>query len=385
MHRLDLILFLPAIVSLFWSVTLFLNRKENFRSQNIWAVCLLVLGICTFVWAIYFGGVENFTVYYKLDIIDVTFTLLILPVVYYYFRSLTNKKKLTWKQYILLAPSFVIGAIVIVLYLVMGEEQSARYMWKTTQYTNVFIALTDPIERLQYFISVYVFCFILLLQVLFVMIYSTMNLIRYKKGLSNFFSNLNEKSIENNRAVLIGLYLLLFLALIAIVGWNLFYEQYLYFRYFIMGVLTIIFYYMSYHVHKIRFGAENLVPEPEESEMENIESDENYIKFLPQFIKLVEEDKIYLQSNLSLDDIARHINSNRTYISRLINDKYESNFYDLINNKRIEYAQNLASSNPHLTQEVIALESGFTHTSTFSRVFKKHTGITFREWQKGMN
>lgn len=95
---------------------------------------------------------------------------------------------------------------------------------------------------------------------------------------------------------------------------------------------------------------------------------------------LLEEDKIFLKKDLRLDEIAKPAQANRTYISILISEKYQYTFSELINRKRIEYAQNLVVKNPNLSQAQLAEETGFSHASSFSRTFKQYTGITFREW-----
>ena len=89
-----------------------------------------------------------------------------------------------------------------------------------------------------------------------------------------------------------------------------------------------------------------------------------------------------LITNFSPDSIKSSMKKNRTYISRLINQEYQCSFSDFINQKRIEFAQELIHTHPELTQEQIAEKVGFTHASSFSRAFKQQVGQTFREWYK---
>lgn len=159
-----------------------------------------------------------------------------------------------------------------------------------------------------------------------------------------------------------------------------------YLAFVIMAIWGGILYLLSYNIYhftKTATDDENVIDETVENEDEITEQEYKFL--IPQFEKLVETDLIFLKKNLHLEDVARMIHTNRTYISRLINEEYQSNFSDFINSKRIEYAQNLMHSHPHLTQEQIADKSGFIHSTSFSRTFKQQVGMTFREWRKKNN
>ncbi len=97
-----------------------------------------------------------------------------------------------------------------------------------------------------------------------------------------------------------------------------------------------------------------------------------------KIIKMFEEEKIYKQHDLSLDSLAKKIGSNRTYISKIINEKTGKNFTEFVNEYRIEEAKRLLcdTKNKRLTIEAIGLEAGFKSKSTFFRVFKNITGVT---------
>lgn len=342
-------------------------------------VCLLVMGICTLIWSDLFMGVENYSFYYVQDVIDAVFSLSTFPMVFLYFRSLTSDRRPTWKQYIWFAPALLTGGASILIYILMGDEQSTDFIRRMIESHETYQFETGTAQWLLSFIGWDMYYIILIFQVIVIMTYSTLNVFRYKRSLKYFFSNLDEKSIENNNAVLIGFYALLLLALLLSIAW--FFGIYI--QRLFMPVAGIIIFIMSYNVFKIKFTAGNIIPEMEEETKELVNSatcNETYARILPLFVKLIEEDKVYLQPNITLEEIARQINSNRTYISRIINEEFHTSFYDFINSKRIEYAKALTHQNPKFTQEQIAQESGFSHASNFSRVFKKQTGMTFREW-----
>jgi len=96
------------------------------------------------------------------------------------------------------------------------------------------------------------------------------------------------------------------------------------------------------------------------------------------------EDQIFLDSDLSLRKLADVLDTSSNKLSWLINEEKAVNFNDYINGYRLEYFKKLAlkPSNQNLTLLGLALESGFNSKSTFNDYFKKKTGQTPRSWVK---
>ena len=91
--------------------------------------------------------------------------------------------------------------------------------------------------------------------------------------------------------------------------------------------------------------------------------------------QLVEEQKLYLRPNLTLQELAQALGSNRTYVSTYLSQVMGQTFYDYINQLRIERsAIPLITEHPEYKFEYIAHLSGFTSMSTFRRAFIKKTG-----------
>lgn len=110
------ILLLPCSVCLYSAITLFLTRKRDLRPQNIWTICMFLISVCTFIWSIYYAGIQDYRLYYKLDIIGTTLTLTFFPFVYLYFRSLTDETPLGWKEYCWFLPEPLTGLSSLLIY-----------------------------------------------------------------------------------------------------------------------------------------------------------------------------------------------------------------------------------------------------------------------------
>jgi AraC-like DNA-binding protein len=100
-------------------------------------------------------------------------------------------------------------------------------------------------------------------------------------------------------------------------------------------------------------------------------------EIVKELIKLFEINEIYLQNDISLNQVAAQLNTNRTYLSKAIHDVLDTNFNALINKYRIEQARKLLSDpNQKMSIEGIANSVGFNSKSTFNAAFKSFTGLT---------
>lgn len=95
-----------------------------------------------------------------------------------------------------------------------------------------------------------------------------------------------------------------------------------------------------------------------------------------------ENDKPYLNSRLTLDQLAKDMNSNRTYISKTLKEEMGTNFNDFVNGFRISFAKKMLAEQNDSKLNEVALQAGFNSYSTFFRVFKDHTGISPSEFTK---
>ncbi|WP_100642479.1 helix-turn-helix domain-containing protein [Alteromonas facilis] len=93
-------------------------------------------------------------------------------------------------------------------------------------------------------------------------------------------------------------------------------------------------------------------------------------------------EKIYLERFLDLRGLAAKCAVSPHQLSEYLNDTLKVNFYDYVNQHRVEAAQEkLISSKDSILD--IALTVGFNNKATFNKAFKKHTGTTPSLYRKG--
>jgi YesN/AraC family two-component response regulator len=108
---------------------------------------------------------------------------------------------------------------------------------------------------------------------------------------------------------------------------------------------------------------------------------DNQSKFSEMFEDLMEKQHYYTTKGLTLDDVAKSMQTNKTYISLLVNNIYKKSFPDYINSKRVEFAKKLLKeSKGSMKMEEIADKSGFQSAAQLARKVKEIEGLTLREW-----
>ena len=94
-------------------------------------------------------------------------------------------------------------------------------------------------------------------------------------------------------------------------------------------------------------------------------------------------EEIYRDSRLSLGSLSRRINENEHYVSQVMNQELDTTFYELVNRHRIEHAKRLLVEASDQNVLDVALTVGFNAKSTFNSAFRRHTGMTPREYRSG--
>ena len=111
----------------------------------------------------------------------------------------------------------------------------------------------------------------------------------------------------------------------------------------------------------------------------NDETDHTANELMTRITQLMETQRLYLNPDLKLYDIADALGTNRNAISACINAQ-GSTFNQLVNDYRLQHAKKLLCEASDMKISTVGLESGFANERTFFRVFKEATGMTPKEW-----
>ncbi|TFG79294.1 MAG: AraC family transcriptional regulator [Flavobacteriales bacterium] len=112
---------------------------------------------------------------------------------------------------------------------------------------------------------------------------------------------------------------------------------------------------------------------------------ESLSKELMQNLKhLFDDQKIYKENDLNLETLADRLNTTRHNASQVVNEHFGMNFNELINTYRIREAKYILETDKkkNLNMIDIAYEVGFNNKVSFNKAFKKDTQLTPSEYQR---
>ena len=368
--------------AIIFAILLLIFSRKNGKSKRFLGIYMIFNTILYSYLFFYYSGYYETIIYPYYFIIPIV--LLIQPFFYFYIRSLTNADfKCSYKLLIHFLPSFVFLIMNLSLYSFLSHSEKLQLM---------SLKIDDGNKILRFFLQMhlYGYHYILSLQALVYLILIIKSILKYKKELPENFANF--EGVKLNWLI----FLLVFYFTIATIqeslGYidNLFYDINARIWYNIFILFTILFIGISGLIQKETFNneetgkGENKENQPKEKYKSSTLKDELKQELSIKLKKYLEEEKPYLNKDFKLNDLSIKLGTNRQYLSQIINETYNKNFYTLINEYRINEAIEMFSKQKHknLTINGVANSVGFNSKSTFNSLFKKFTGKTPTQYIK---
>ncbi len=303
------------------------------------------------------------------------------PLIFLYVRSITTSnfsfKRKDWWHFFL---AFLFAFYRIVIFIYDAQQPG----FNDTQ--NGFLKINLDETIIQPVMSFIEFPFLLLY-----LAFTLQLFYNYRKKIMHYFSNTYKLELNWILSFLI-LFALLFLydtiqSIVGVFVTDLSFKQ----RWWLNLLTAIITLYIGIKgyftdttkLNKLNFSfspSRDAIPEKKDSSTKKTISEKD-IKVLKA---LMENDKVYLNPELNLSDLAEQANMSRAKVSEVINSGFNKNFNDFVNMYRINAFKNMIKENKHkqLSLLGIAQECGFNSKATFNRVFKKLTNHSPSEYLK---
>lgn len=358
--------------SLILTFLLFSNPNKNNIAANKW--------LSAFVLCFFFLNIDEFFIYNKIDVkhlyINQFFIFsfyFICPVFYFtvvYFVNPTRK----WKNIDYL--HFVIGLSYFFIYkniftfsnnrLVLANEENQNWL-NTANVIYLYVVL--PIQIFTY------------------VGYSFYLIQKHQKNIKKFSSNTSEINLSWLQKIL---YCNIFLASIFLLDMIFKCIEFVNLCYFI-GLFYIGFNALKQKeifpfTDENKLDIQNSVYEVDNNiiEKKKLLTDIQLNETKAKLIKWLENEKPFLNSEISLVQLATSLTVKPHVLSYVINEGFNENFNQLINRYRIEEAKKLIldSKYDNLSILGIGFEVGFNSKSSFNHTFKKNTGLTPNEFKK---
>jgi AraC-like DNA-binding protein len=352
----------------------------------------------TLVWLNYFGYTQILRFVFPLAMpLLVSF----LPLFYFYFRSLTTfKYRMKGKQWYHLLPVLVIFVLQLPFYLFPANDAADFLMRRPV--SDDFSWLNEYL----FWIDRLTFYGIFTLQFLFYILKFRTNLKLHRLRIELMFSYKEDVDLRWVKYLFIGI-------LLFFIGNDLtylFHDHYPWFSvvFYSLGMLAINF-FIGYHsliqgelveneivsrmTHYCALHREMTSPRSENQELFIATELQKYQRsalktdtreqILQQLDQLMQDEELYIDSRISIDDLAMKLSTSSKFLSQAINEAHQRNFFNFINEYRITKAKTMLQSNEHTTFSIegIAKLVGFQSKSSFYTAFKKSTGITPTEYR----
>lgn len=145
-------------------------------------------------------------------------------------------------------------------------------------------------------------------------------------------------------------------------------------------ILTILFYIATMRYPESFILLRNEAQKAQYAKSKVSRLDVEHLK--SEIERLMQSDRVFLNSDLTLNELASEIGITPHQLSEILNVYYRRNFYDFINFYRIEEAKRIFLEDVNATALGICFKVGFNSNSAFYRAFKKETGTSPARYRK---
>ena len=113
---------------------------------------------------------------------------------------------------------------------------------------------------------------------------------------------------------------------------------------------------------------------------------ETYSKYSEILIEYMNTNKPYLDNSFSIQKMAEDLQIQKFYITQVLNEHLNKNFYTFVNDFRIKDVKAMIKDddNNKYTLLSLAFDAGFNSKTSFNTTFKKYTGKTPSQYRKDL-
>ncbi|MEM6684895.1 MAG: tetratricopeptide repeat protein [Bacteroidota bacterium] len=152
----------------------------------------------------------------------------------------------------------------------------------------------------------------------------------------------------------------------------------------VVGIMCVAsLYFLIYYRKKAKTNRENFEKliqqqEKETSKPKRITIDDEKVAAIIKKLDKVEAQHYYTDVNCTLANLAKKVKTNPTYLTKILKEEKGKTFYEYLNELRINYVLTRLKSDSQFRKYAIkhiALEVGYKSPESFTKHFKKTTGI----------
>lgn len=364
----------PVYVTGFWSIV-FLNSsiKKN-RAKYFLGYFMLVAFILYIGHSLFFLG--HFDIYLFYDPVYLFSSLMVYPMYYHYVRLLTTDQHFRFFYLYHYIPAFIFGLGAFILHFSAdrGSSESIRDYFKESYRFPSEFGGQIFINQIFYVLQRLLFA----AQIIYYFIAGIHLIRKYKERILHFYSNNESRNINWVYYIFISLVITAILSSV----FNIIGKFGLYNQHWGLLVSSLLMSSMLFTLGFLANEQSQVVQEIEGRDIEVILKSGNEElaqgDFQNKLEKLFSEDKVFLNPDLNIWEVASLLGTNRTYLSGFINKTYNVNFSSFVNKYRVNEAKIILSGEEmdKYSLEVIGEKCGFGSYNNFIRVFRDFEQMT---------
>lgn len=370
-------LLLPLFANLYASILLFFTASQKY--QNRYYLGLFFLNSFVLFLGHFFSFFEYWKVFKYYDGIFLSSLLAFYPLYYLYIRKAFSFQLLKFRWLYHFLPAILIGLIMTITAISASWNQYQEYMncnLYETETTSLQASLLVRLyEGARYFhlIQIILYNFIIIRFILIT-----------RSKMNNLFSNLDKFQIRYFYIVSISYIIFMSIPgfVVTLIGRGPLNENV-----YQLSITCILFtfLYLILAIVGIRQVPIQVDSNSIDNELEPNTSDLNLneLELIEEtLISYFKNSKPWLNSQLNIWEVSKKIGTNRSYVSRVINENIGCNFNDFVNMYRINEAKRLLIEHPEITIQEISEKAGFGSLNSFMRIFKKMESCTPNQFRK---
>jgi len=362
----------PVFVALFWTIILFGESERHSIPRSFLSKFMLILVVLFTVKFFNFQPLPDIYPYF--DLIHLYAGCLVFPVYHIYFRLLTIDEKFSWKAH----ARYMIFPVLLISIYGVGVLLTPWIEYKA----SLFDKLAFPNSPQVHFLNIMrpVISFYILFQVIFYLIKNYKLISKYGERAEQFYSDIRDGKYNNAKMLN---YMIVVNSAITIICYMIFkrYAGMVILFPLLYAVVAYMIGYMGYKQKPINPTFElipdNLTENKTGQALSGVQE-----KILHKLLLAFDEQKIYLNSELNILNVVQLTGTNRTYISAIINQRYNQNFCTFVNSYRMAELERIIHKDHDVSNELLAESCGFGSLNSLKRTVFAKTGMSISEWKK---
>jgi len=392
----NLVTSMPFYVCTFWTVLLLLDVVEQRQAAKRRLLVYMVAAALLYMGHYVFFNRQT-ALLPVTDTIYCTTNLAVFPLYFLYLKELTEPQWNRRLQWLLLLPTAVIGTTIGTLYALMTPEQTRQFT-DAYLYHNHFAGLDGAAwwQAALHHTGKLVFA----MQIPPILVLGFRMISRYDQAVEANYADTDDKRLQLMKNVLVLFVVTSFISF----GANLLGRYRFADSMWLLLVPSVLFsvlqFMLGFAGYRQQFTIRDMMRDMQLAPSANgdaltiavetatdadgnVEQQTSILDTLPrQLTELMSRERLFLQPNLKITDVAERLHTNRTYVSRVLKEQLDTTFADFINRQRIDHACRLMKQQPDLSAADVATMSGFSSQSSFYRNFKKYMGCSPTDYQE---